>query len=207
MDDRYKDRETLKSYFRRGAVPTEEQFAELIDSVPNIHDDGLVLLDGRDAGRMPEDERGDHLGTDEGTSSETNEEAVSGASGLIPGTSEEEETPVTNILKVKPNGHWYSLPVEAKAGQNEEGCRVYRISACYLNDRYWQYSACEAIASHSEGQGRRVISRCRHWWGWSGHIKIRWKRVNGRLCLQMRSKRTYGDSGAIYCRIETLWNL
>lgn len=31
-----KDRKTLKSYFEKGDVPTEEQFADLIDSVPNF---------------------------------------------------------------------------------------------------------------------------------------------------------------------------
>lgn len=38
-----KNRKTLKSYFEKGDVPTEEQFAELIDSVPNIVDDGQVI--------------------------------------------------------------------------------------------------------------------------------------------------------------------
>ena len=31
-----KDRKTLKGYFKKGSIPTEEQFAALIDSVPNI---------------------------------------------------------------------------------------------------------------------------------------------------------------------------
>ena len=38
-----KDRNTLKEYFRKGAVPTEEQFAGLIDSVPNLIEDGQVV--------------------------------------------------------------------------------------------------------------------------------------------------------------------
>ena len=38
-----KDRQTLKSYFKKGCIPTEEQFAELIDSVPNITDDGQAI--------------------------------------------------------------------------------------------------------------------------------------------------------------------
>ena len=41
-----KNRKTLKSYFEKGDVPTEEQFAELIDSVPNIVDDGQVIRTG-----------------------------------------------------------------------------------------------------------------------------------------------------------------
>ncbi len=37
-----KDRDTLKSYFKKGATPTEEQFAEWIDSTPNIAEDAQV---------------------------------------------------------------------------------------------------------------------------------------------------------------------
>lgn len=37
-----KNREDLKQYFKKGNVPTENQFADLIDSVPNILEDGQV---------------------------------------------------------------------------------------------------------------------------------------------------------------------
>ncbi|VFQ45358.1 hypothetical protein [Desulfoluna butyratoxydans] len=35
------NRNTLKKYFKKGALPTEKQFADLIDSVINIIDDGF----------------------------------------------------------------------------------------------------------------------------------------------------------------------
>lgn len=38
-----KDRKTLKGYFKKGSIPTEEQFATLIDSVPNIAEDGQAI--------------------------------------------------------------------------------------------------------------------------------------------------------------------
>ena len=41
MNENRKNREELKSFFRKGAVPTEEHFAALIDSVPNFIDDEL----------------------------------------------------------------------------------------------------------------------------------------------------------------------
>lgn len=37
-----KNRKILKEYFKKGNVPTENQFADLIDSVPNILEDGQV---------------------------------------------------------------------------------------------------------------------------------------------------------------------
>ncbi|MCC2545346.1 hypothetical protein LJY25_02730 [Hymenobacter sp. BT175] len=39
-----KKRDTLKSYFRQGKVPTEKSFADLIDSVVNRLDDGFAKL-------------------------------------------------------------------------------------------------------------------------------------------------------------------
>lgn len=55
-----KNREILKSYFQLGSVPTESQFADLIDSVPNLAEDGLVrtekdgllLYAGTEGGRV-----------------------------------------------------------------------------------------------------------------------------------------------------------
>lgn len=42
MENARKDRETLKTYFQSGKVPSEAQFAALIDSVPNILEDGYL---------------------------------------------------------------------------------------------------------------------------------------------------------------------
>lgn len=39
------NRETLKSYFRSGSRPDDSQFVDLIDSVPNIIDDGIARSD------------------------------------------------------------------------------------------------------------------------------------------------------------------
>ena len=36
-----KKRQTLKNYFLKGALPSEGDFGNLIDSVPNIVDDGI----------------------------------------------------------------------------------------------------------------------------------------------------------------------
>jgi hypothetical protein len=46
VDDGKKARAVLKSYFVKNAIPTEQQFAQLIDSVLNERDDGLVKVAG-----------------------------------------------------------------------------------------------------------------------------------------------------------------
>ena len=243
MGNRYKDRETLKSYFQRGDVPTEEQFAELIDSVPNIYEDGQAKVSPTEAIRLfPSDKdgvvatvfssdpekpgasplwriaiTGDNGleirdGKDEPVMTVDREKNVSvagtvKAAGFLSDGGDEENTPGTDILKIKANGYWQNLPVEAEAGQETKGCRVYRISACYVNSLTRKYSACEAVASHSDGHGRKVRSQRRHWWGWSGHVKIRWKKTDGKLCLQIRSKGVQSGAETIYCRIETIWKI
>ena len=48
MDNSHMDRQTLKSYFKKGRIPTEEQFAALIDSLHNIREDGCLKVTGSD---------------------------------------------------------------------------------------------------------------------------------------------------------------
>ncbi|CCD92149.1 hypothetical protein BRAO375_1920029 [Bradyrhizobium sp. ORS 375] len=42
IDDNKKSRAALKSYFVKNAIPTEQQFSQLIDSVLNQRDDGVI---------------------------------------------------------------------------------------------------------------------------------------------------------------------
>lgn len=46
MDINKKDRVTLKSYFRKNLIPTESNFADLIDGMLNQKDDGIAKLPG-----------------------------------------------------------------------------------------------------------------------------------------------------------------
>lgn len=178
MDSRYKDRETLKSYFRKGNVPTEEQFAALIDSVHNIREDGQTAVPEKDSPASPD-----------------------------PPETTRESPETGDAMEIRADGYWHDLPVEAAADMGAAGCRVYRLSACYLNRLSKSYSECGATASHSEGRKCRVCSPRKHWWGWSGHIKIRWQRRDGKLYLQMKCRNVQKGSENIFCRIETLWNL
>ena len=244
MDSRYKDRETLKSYFQRGDVPTEEQFAELIDSVHNIQDDGWAAVAGKDGLRLrPEGDGGVFASVCSGSPSSpetaplwrfalgedgsleirneadepvwilgrdkcvTVPESLKAGKYLLAGTGGEETPDTGDFLKIRADGYWHDLPVEAAVSMEAAGYRVYRLSACYLNRLSKSHSECEATASHSEGRKCRVCSPRKHWWGWSGHIKIRWQRKNGKLHLQMKCRNVQKGSETIFCRIETLWNL
>ena len=46
MDNKKLDRETLKSYFKSGAIPTESNFSDLIDGILNQSDDHIIKRPG-----------------------------------------------------------------------------------------------------------------------------------------------------------------
>ena len=122
----------------------------------------------------------------------------------------EEETSSEDdgMFRINADGHWHDLPVEyADNGRGSDGCRVYRICACWHHPRSGKYSVCEAVASHSDGSRRRIKSARKHWWGWSGKIKLRWQLHDGHLYLQMRSRRTRRGAEFISCRIQTVWDI
>lgn len=244
MDSRYKNRKTLRSYFRKGQVPTEEQFAALIDSLHNISEDGELKVSRNDGLVLFPSDGGKTVATvyaenpvssdvtplwrmaigDGGALEIQNGKGdpvlVLGQDGstTLPGDlkagrylsgGEEETSPEDDgVFRVNADGHWHDLPVEyADNGRGSDGCRVYRICACWHHPRSGKYSVCEAVASHSDGCRRMIRSARKHWWGWSGKIKLRWQMHDGHLYLQMRSRRIRRGAEFISCRIETVWNM
>lgn len=242
MENRLKNRETLKSYFQRGKVPTEEQFAALIDSLHNISEDGRLTVTARDGlilypadrerifaslfGRHPvsSDEqpqwqfslaedgsliigRGQSVAFVLGTDGHL---TLSGGLQTGDGRLENGESKVPDrkeLVQIKADGNWHDLPIEAAVNRKTDGCRVYRISACLYHLSSGKYAVCEATASHSGGTRRRISSRRKHWWGWSGRIRMRWQIHDRKLYLQIRSCwGKYGEEN-ISCRIETLWDV
>lgn len=241
MDSNCKERKTLKSYFRKGSIPTEEQFGALIDSVPNTAEDGRVTSTADDgirlypaegtevaatlfsedpdkqtavpAWRLALDREGDlEIRTGDGTAAlridRRGNVTVAGRlhAERYPADSGEAAAE-SESFEIKADGVWHDLPVEAAAGRHAAGCRVYRISACWLNRYGREYRTCEATASHSDGRRRKIGSPHRHWWGWSGRIAIRWRDTQGKLRLQMRSRGARDGTETIRCRIDTLWDL
>ncbi len=244
MNDEHKSRAQLKAYFKTGEVPTEEQFAQLIDSMHNLADDGQATATSAAGLRLFPTDASGTLATVFAQAPETDGAAplwrlalgaegslnVCGGDGkpvmtidrnrniTLSGTlkaarylSGSEHTgglPGTIELELQADGMWHDLPVESAAGASPIGCRIYRLSACYNNLRNRSYSVCEVLASHSDGRKCQIRSSCRHAWGWSGHIKVRWQHPDrGRLYLQMRSKRTSSGSKCIRCRLETVWEI
>nr|DAM97687.1 MAG TPA: hypothetical protein [Caudoviricetes sp.] len=219
-----KDRHTLKSYFQKGDVPTEEQFAELIDSVPNIVDDGEAVRteDGwalypRKGGKMGvslHEAAGDPaawkltLTSDKGLAIKNeageallelkqDKNIVLHASVQQEGGGDEPEPDPQDYLVIEADKKWATLK---EITDIKESSRVYTVMALYRDREFGICKLTRAIAICLNNVEQWVESPRKHWWGWSGYIRLRWQADRDKTYLQIRST-SNSYSGKIYCRV------
>ena len=230
MKNNIKDRNTLKEYFQKGNTPTAEQFAQLIDSVPNILDDGCEKKEIATPQFFPREKedafiaiyaaeptsRDDkpcwyfHLNADDELEIRNRaNEAVLTIEQNKKGTTytgSKSEGGKSVCMEIPADGKWHDLPVEATTTHIRSGCRVYQLFASYKDTRNYSYAMCEAVVSHKNQKGRKITSPQKHWWGWSGQITLRWYLYDDQLFLQMRSKGNKKGVESICYQITELWN-
>lgn len=214
-----KNREILKGYFRKGDVPTETQFAELIDSMANIEEDGQVQRTPDGWAFYPQHESGLELrlykdvpGTagakpvwklrvtgdkrlivcnenEETVVEMAQDKTVTAAGG------EEPPTPAGNegYFTIPADKRWHDVPVDLT--KRDSNCRVFSIYAS-CNDNIDLCYLTHATAIKMSNDEQHIRSRQKHWWGWTGAVKIRWQ---GSTHLQLRSRKRLG--GEVRCRI------
>lgn len=219
-----KDRHTLKSYFQKGDVPTEEQFAELIDSVPNIVDDGEAVRteDGwalypRKGGKMGvslHEAAGEPaawkltLTSDKGLAIKNeageallelkqDKNIVLHASVQQEGGGDEPEPDPQDYLVIEADKKWATLK---EITDIKESSRVYTVMALYRDREFGICKLIRAIAICLNNVEQWVESPRKHWWGWSGYIRLRWQADRDKTYLQIRST-SNSYSGKIYCRV------
>lgn len=222
-----RDRKTLKSYFEKGDVPTEEQFADLIDSVPNFAEDGIKREDGGWSFyptsdkplkfSLRESPTGDAAWTLELTSEkvliianeqgETVMELAQDKTVTFHGTVRQDgDTPSSapepsgeGYVTLPADRQWHGLPVDLS--REGFGCRVFNIYAAFRNPDLGLNRLTLATAVWQDFAMNRIKSPQKHWWGWSGGVKIRWQVSDKKLHLQVCSRRA-SEKGKIHCRIE-----
>lgn len=219
-----KDRHTLKSYFQKGDVPTEEQFAELIDSVHNIVDDGEAVRteDGwalypRKGGKMGvslHEAAGEPaawkltLTSDKGLAIKNeageallelkqDKNIVLHASVQQEGGGDEPEPHPQDYLVIEADKKWATLK---EITDIKESSRVYTVMALYRDREFGICKLTRAIAICLNNVEQWVESPRKHWWGWSGYIRLRWQADRDKTYLQIRST-SNSYSGKIYCRV------
>lgn len=214
-----KNRETLKGYFKKGGVPTEEQFAGLIDSVPNIVEDGQVQRTPDGWAFYPQHEGGMELALYKDVPENSGAKPawrlrVTGDKRLVICNENEEtvlemaqdktvsvsggkETPTPagdeGYFTIPADKKWHDVPVDFS--KRESSCRVFSIHAS-CNDTIGLCLLTHATAVWMSNDDQHVRSHQKHWWGWTGAVKIRWQ---GDSRLQLRSRKRLG--GDVTCRI------
>ena len=214
-----KDRNTLKSYFKKGCVPSENQFAELIDSVPNIVDDGIVRHTDNGLAFFPA--KGKHLQLAlhymEGASaawtlsltSEKGLEIRNEAGEIVISleqkcqitsqeTKVEKSTEVTDdssydekidtALVLPADKQWHDI-LEISA--DNKSFNTYQLFACLSGLQNESYKVTSAVASNLGYSNYYLESPQKGWFRWRGGIMFRWEKHDGKLCLQIRSKKEY----------------
>lgn len=141
-----RSREELKAYFQKGDVPTEEQFAELIDSVPNFMDDEWIkTLEEGEIPPKPEP---------------------------IPEPTPEPPSPKTEdgYFTIQADKQWYDVPMT----ESTDDCHSLLLSIYAAYHNYESGFMTAALAEWNVWGDVRIRSDKKHWWGWSGCICIRW---------------------------------
>lgn len=214
-----KDRNTLKAYFRKGEIPTEGQFAELIDSMTNLVEDGQIIRTATGWVFYPKQNGSLDI-------SLYTEEVVAEAQlpvWLISVTPEkklviknEQGDTVIEVgqdksvvlygdltvdgkeLIIPADKHWHNLPLETYS--EGSGVCVYRIYASFCERGTGLCQLTRITAIWLNFMEQQIESGEKHWWGWSGGVRFRWQEVNGKPCLQMRTKKRL-PSGEVHCMI------
>ena len=216
-----KDRQTLKSYFKKGTVPTEDHFASLIDSVPNIVDDKLPVHTDDGRAYFP-DKDGKleftlHAGqgkpaswkvrlTDDGklalenghgeTAVELGQDKRIALPGWNPAGTPSNAAPQEEGYKEYPaDKQWHDVLTVT-----EKEFRVYDLTLVLYDSNHGHCSETRATELCLGPADCHLCSSRKHWWGWTGSMKLRLHTHGGTVYLQARSKRPR-VFGAIYCKV------
>jgi len=218
------DRQTLKGYFRKGSIPTEAQFASLVDSVPNIAEDGQAVRTADGWSFYPE--TGSHLQirlhasenepaawtlclTPENglavrnTAGDTVAEIDQNGRTVLPdkdsgdeGGTDPDAPANGEYLTFAADREWHNLMTVAG-----RGFRMYDVFLLLHDTDTGAGTVTRAAAFCTDTTDCRIVTERKHWWGWSGGVRLRWQEQDGKLRLQVRSRR-YRTLGKIYCRIR-----
>lgn len=229
------NRRTLKEYFGKGKKPDSGQFADLVDSMLNIVDDGFNksaerglllsplddegavmeirqnILDGEPAWVIALGKGGElqiHRGMDEEPLILLSQEGkiVLGAKGKI-------NLEVNGTIHADSFVGSYlqgNIPANGQwqnIGEMDYGCVGYHIeAACGLKGK-GRYALVEATAMHCFGK-HPYIHCTRSWFGSRfNKIQFRWRNEGLNCGLQVRTRSDYGEDVWVHYRLKRLFDM
>jgi len=229
------NRDTLKSFFRKGRMPTENHFNDLIDSVINkvddgmskSSDDGLMLSplgpskkllsffksieDKSPAWSMDINESdgnlniNNHLGDTIMALNNSGKIAINGSDPTY-------ELDVNGVVGMKARiGSKYQGKVLADGQWHEvltglNGCHALEIVAGVGKKKAGRYALAHAIAISTYGKSKNKIQLNQAYYGVSSNkIEIRWTGTTYDFNLEMRTKSNYEGDYYVRYFISDLW--
>lgn len=230
------NRETLKSYFRRGQLPTEGNFHDLIDSLINKVDDGMskTVDDGLMLSPIGESKKLiSFYKSIEDKSPEWRIEIFEGESNLCfsnrmgdtvgafnergrLGINTEEpkyELDVNGVIGQKGrmgtafNG---KIPADGnwhKIASNLNGCFMFEVVAGVGKKKTGKYALLHATAISTYGKSKNRIKKVQaHYSVRSNRLEIKWTGTTYDFNLELRTRSNYGDNIAVCYHVQNLWH-
>jgi hypothetical protein len=230
-----RNRITLKNFFVRGKMPTEEHFSDLIDSMLNIVDEGFEKTPKNGLSLAPLDEDGhvisifQKIEDEESKWSVTLEKStgnliirqfdgnplmVFSQDGKI-GIGRElpqYQLQTTNTIGLHGRAGTYAsgeVPADSQwqnVLETDKGCFAFEIIAGCGKQQFGKYALLVATAIHCFGDHPRISKTQSHYGSRFNKIIIRWRKINGKSVLQMKTRYDYGYGIMIRYNISSLWD-
>ena len=230
------NRDSLKGYFRKGQLPSEGHFHDLIDSTINKVDDGMSktmedglmlapigesrklisffksIEDKSPVWRMEVDENDADLHFSNKVGDEVLSITDSGKVGI------DNEQPQANL---DVNGHVAMSGREGNAFRGKvpadgkwhkiatelNGCQMFEVVAGVGKKKTGKYALLHAIAISAFGKSRNKIKKTQARYGIRGNrMKLRWTGSTYKFNLEIKTRSNYGSDVAINYHIQKLWH-
>lgn len=230
-----RNRKTLKNFFQKGQMPTEEHFSDLIDSMVNIVDEGISksinhgleissigdstklisfykdIEDNEPDWSIDADKESAHLSINNSKDKSIltlQEEGHVGIGTNQPRTALE----VNGVVSYKGRTGSYKtgqIPADKQWHtilSKLEGCHAFEIMAGVGNIHTGKYALMNASVMNTFHSHRRVFYHQSFFRTiFCNHIKLRWRGTKDSYRLEMRTKRNYGGNIRVNYSIGQQW--
>ncbi|PLX24264.1 MAG: adhesin [Salinivirgaceae bacterium] len=230
------NRESLKDYFRKGQLPSEGHFHDLIDSTINKVDDGMSktmedglmlapigesrklisffksIEDKSPVWRMEVDENDADLHFSNKVGDEVLSVIDTGKVG-INNAQPEANLDVNGYVAMsgrEGNAYRGKVPADGKwhkIATELNGCQMFEVVAGVGKKKTGKYGLLHAIAMSAFGKSKNKITKTQARYGIRGNrMKLRWTGSTYKFNLEIKTRSNYGDDVAINYHIQKLWH-
>jgi len=230
------NRKSLKGYFKKGQLPTEGHFHDLIDSSINKVDDGMskTMEDGLMLSPIGESrklisffkniEDKSPVWKIEVDENNADLEITNKLGDVIVNVSEDGKVGINNenpeanldvngvVAMSGRGGNAYKgkIPADGKWHKivtDLNGCHMFEVIAGVGKKKTGKYAMLHAIAISAFGKSKNKISITQARYGVRGNnMKLRWTGGTYKFNLELKTRYNYGEGVAVNYNIQKLWH-